>query len=248
MHIGEHVTALRREGVRFAQAAESAGMEAGVPTCPGWQVRDLVGHLGAVHRWAGSYVLTGNPEPTSGADEMALVPPGDSELMQWFRAGHAALVDALGAADPAMTCWAFLPAPSPLAFWARRQAHETAIHRFDAQCAAGAVEGFPVDLASDGIDELLCGFFRRDRGRLVADPPVTVGLQTTDSGAAWTIRIEPDRRVVQPGLAEGDCIVTGPASNLYLLLWNRADSTGLDVTGDAAALDLWRAKAQIKWR
>lgn len=33
-------------------------------------------------------------------------------------------------------CWTFLDAPSPLAFWARRQAHETAIHRADAQLAA----------------------------------------------------------------------------------------------------------------
>ncbi|MER6443505.1 hypothetical protein ABT275_45720 [Streptomyces sp. NPDC001185] len=38
-----------------------------------------------------------------------------------------------------MTCWTFNPArvPSPLAFWTRRQAHETAVHRYDAEAATG---------------------------------------------------------------------------------------------------------------
>src|SRR4029450_13488361 len=68
-------------------------------------------------------------------------PPGDDALVGWFRAGHATLVDALSAADPALDCWTFLPAPSPLGFWARRQAHETAIHRVDAQGPAGGGTG-----------------------------------------------------------------------------------------------------------
>ena len=37
-----------------------------------------------------------------------------------------------------MRCFAFLPAPSPLAFWARRQAHETGIHRADVESAGFA--------------------------------------------------------------------------------------------------------------
>ena len=44
-------------------------------------------------------------------------------------------------------CWTFLPAPSPRAMWARRQAHETAIHRVDAQLAAG----LPVSPWSPGL-------------------------------------------------------------------------------------------------
>ena len=42
--------------------------------------------------------------------------------------------------------------------WARRQAHETAIHRYDAESASGDVNGFDLDFAVDGIDEILVGF------------------------------------------------------------------------------------------
>ena len=62
----------------------------------------------------------------------------DPELLAWFRAGHASLAETLTEADPALVCATFMAAPSPLAFWARRQAHETAIHRADAEIAAGA--------------------------------------------------------------------------------------------------------------
>ena len=53
------------------------------------------------------------------------------------RQGCADLVAALAAAPDDLECWTFLPAPSPRAMWARRQAHETAIHRVDAELAAG---------------------------------------------------------------------------------------------------------------
>jgi hypothetical protein len=69
--------------------------------------------------------------------------PGDDELPGWFREGHASLVRVLEAADPDMTCWTFLDAPSSVAFWARRQAHETAIHRVDAEQAAAGAGGRP---------------------------------------------------------------------------------------------------------
>ena len=66
-------------------------------------------------------------------------------------------------ADESLSCWTFLPAPSPLAFWTRRQAHETAIHGADADASAGRASVFPADFAADGVDELLTGFQARHR-------------------------------------------------------------------------------------
>ena len=49
MEIAEHIAVIEREGQLFANAAEQAGLDAEVPSCPGWDVRDLVRHLGMIH-------------------------------------------------------------------------------------------------------------------------------------------------------------------------------------------------------
>jgi uncharacterized protein (TIGR03083 family) len=248
-----------------------------VPTCPGWQVRDLVRHVGGVHRWAASFVRDGRTDPADPPElSFFAEPPADETLLDWFREGHAALVAALGAADPAVKCWTFMPAPSPLAFWARRQAHETAVHRVDAQSAAGAVTEVPADLAADGCAELLEGFVVRRPRRFTADPPVAIAFEITaaarpagappgsgardtgrntgrnpaasdDAGQAWTVRIGPDGMRTAAGRHDADLLLRGPAPALYLALWNRAGLDGLEVVGDAAVWELWRARMRVTW-
>jgi uncharacterized protein (TIGR03083 family) len=129
MKTAAYVEILDREGALLAEAAEAAGSDAEVPTCPGWRVRDLLRHTGTVHRWATAFVAEGLAAPRPADD-----PPGldGAPLLTWFREGHQRLVDTLADAAPDVRCWHFLPAPSPLAFWARRQAHETTVHRLDA--------------------------------------------------------------------------------------------------------------------
>src|SRR5205814_10717487 len=121
---------------------------------------------------------------------------------------------ALEAADPGMTCWTFLEAPSPLAFWARRQAHETAIHRVDAQQAAAgagaAVEpAFTPQFAADGIDELIMGFLGRDAKRGSWDGPAGTLTLHADDGAGgsaqWRVLSEPGGRAVPRGDGAADC-------------------------------------------
>ncbi len=96
-----YIGALRREGELLAAAADRAGMGAGVPSCPDWAVRDLLKHTGYVHRWAAEFITRGLTRPEGGTSEAAILSqgPGDDRLPGWFREGHAALVQALGAAD-----------------------------------------------------------------------------------------------------------------------------------------------------
>jgi uncharacterized protein (TIGR03083 family) len=300
MEIADHIACLRREGELLAEAAERSSLAASVPACPGWRVRDLLAHLGFVHRWATSYVAEGQTEMTSepGEEEIIRLAPADEALVGWFRDGHARLVSVLAAADPAMHCWAFLPAPSPLAFWARRQAHETAIHRADAQLAAAAaghgadLDPFPAGLAADGVDELLTGFGGRNPGSL-SDAPATLVIRAEDGAAApaWTVVMGQPRARVSRGLdpaagqaepgatssadpaagpsevgtmgpvdpaagpahagpsgpASAYCEVTGPASALYLMLWNRGTAADIDVRGDAGVLATWRQNMRVRW-
>jgi uncharacterized protein (TIGR03083 family) len=262
MEIAAHITALRGEGNLLALAAERAGPDAAVPVCPGWRMRDMLIHTGYVHRWATGYVtgqhLTPVAEPSE-AEILRSSPVSDEMLPGWFREGHGLLVSALEQAGPGVKCWTFLDAPSPLAFWARRQAHETAVHRVDAQLAAGipaaALDAFTPGLAADGIDELLMGFARRNSKRgLRSDPPCWLAVHAAGDGGDWFVRMGTDSAEVTRGvIPDGDrppgrgCELAGAPAALYLLLWNRGGSNGLGVRGDIRVLDTWRRQMRVTW-
>ncbi|WNZ13842.1 maleylpyruvate isomerase family mycothiol-dependent enzyme [Streptomyces sp. 11x1] len=262
METAEHIRALDEEGRLLATAARKAGTDAEVPTCPSWRVRDLVRHTGAVHRWATAFVAEGQPTPRPLPDG-----PGELDgdtLLTWFEDGHRRLLDTLRAAPADLDCWSFLPAPSPLAFWARRQAHETAVHRADAESALGDARGahlteavldptptltsdFAVDFAVDGIDELLLCFHARPKSRVRTETPRVLRVRATDTDAAWTVRLSSQppaaERVDVSHAPDADCEITGPASRLYLALWNRIPLPS--VTGDPALAELWREASGI---
>lgn len=238
MEISEHLEVLDAEGQLLARAAEEAGTDAKVVTCPGWAVRDLLRHTGAVHRWAAAYVTEGH------SSRLPLSDPPDLDgaaLVDWYRQAHTDLVSTLRAAAPDMQCWAFLPAPSPLAFWARRQANETAVHRVDAESARGGVPSpIGTEFAADGIDELLRGFHARSRSRVRTPEPRVLRVRATDAGAdaVWTVHLSQEPPVTERGdEALAECEISGPAERLYLALWNRGPLP--HVTGDTALSTLW---------
>jgi uncharacterized protein (TIGR03083 family) len=247
MEIAEHIQVVDTEGRLLAAAAEKAGVDAEVATCPGWQIRDLVRHQGAVHRWATGFLADGfmahRPMPDA--------PPGlDGDgLLAWYREGHRTLVDTLTAAPPDLECFAFLPAPSPRAFWARRQAHETTVHRVDAESALDgpsrdASDPITEEFAVDGIDELLTGFHARGRSRVRSDTTRLLRVRATDAGATWAVRISQDPPAAERGAADdAECEVSGTAARLYLALWNRQPFP--DVTGDASLAALWRENSGV---
>ncbi|MGW4733620.1 maleylpyruvate isomerase family mycothiol-dependent enzyme [Streptomyces shenzhenensis] len=248
METAEFVRILDREGRLLAAAAEAAGTGAEVPTCSNWRVRDLLRHTGAVHRWAAGFVADAHAGPRPLGD----LPDLDgAALVAWYRDSHRRLVDTLAAAPPDVACWTFLPvkSPSPLAFWARRQAHETTVHRYDAEAARGGPAS-PVapEFAVDGIDELLCGFHARSRSRVRTDAPRllrvrAMGADAAD-GAVWSVRLSDLPPVtVRDASGRADAELAGPADRLYLALWNRAEVPS--VTGDAALAALWQKTSAI---
>ena len=245
METAEHIRALDEEGRLLAAAARKAGTDAEVPTCPDWRVRDLVRHTGAVHRWATAFLADRHPSPRPLDDGPEL---DGAPLLTWFEDGHRRLVETLRTTPADIDCWSFLPAPSPQAFWARRQAHETAVHRADAESALGGEVGLPdVDFAVDGVDELLLGFHARTRSRVRTAAPRVLRVRATDTDAVWTVRLSSQppvaERVEASRAGDADCEITGPAPRLYLSLWNRLPLPA--VTGDPALARLWRAPSGI---
>jgi uncharacterized protein (TIGR03083 family) len=248
MQTAEHIAIVQREGERLASAAERTSLDAPVPTCPDWTLRDLVRHVGGIHSWAATIVSQARDRPYDPFAELEASWPSDAALVDWFRTGHQALVQALESAPDDLSCFAFMSAGSPLGFWARRQAHETAIHRADAEAAGGTAAAYPPEQAVDGIDELLFGFMSRRGQRLKADQPCTLSLQASDADAAWLVHISPDEpRVSREAPGSADCRVNATASDLFLLVWNRRAPAGLEVQGDASLLDLWRQSITIRW-
>jgi len=91
--IATHLFAFEAEGDLLAESATKAGIDGQVLSCPQWQIRDLLQHIGQVHRWAHSYVSSGRTTPPDASDSPA-TPPGDDELLDWFRDGHQTLLAA----------------------------------------------------------------------------------------------------------------------------------------------------------
>ena len=250
MDIDRHLRALAEEGERLADAATGTSLGTAIPTCPGWDVEALLRHLGGIHRWAAMIVAERRTTPVrTDAEPIRTMraEPAPSELVAWFRAGHGALLDVLRAAPSDLECWTFLPAPSPLAFWARRQAHETAVHRADLQLAIGTPDPYPPDFAADGIDEMLCGWLDGSKGRLRFDRTATLAIHAADADRRWHVRIDSHEARASREEAPADCQLRGPAGDLYLLLWNRLslDQTTIAVSGDAEVPDLWRQTVRI---
>jgi uncharacterized protein (TIGR03083 family) len=250
--VADHIDALRAEGQLMAAAVAGSSPDAPVPTCPEWVVRDLVRHMGGVHRWATGYVAEARTEHEDvELDEVVGAWPDDADLAEWLRRGCTALADALAAAPADLECWTFLRAPSPLAMWARRQAHETAIHRVDAERAAGAtLHPFAAPFAADGVDELLSCFVTRRSSSLRSATPASLAVGCTDADAAWLLRIEADAVTTASGpdaAGAADCSVRGAAAQLYLALWNRAGPDALAVEGDRDVLGRFLDSVQVRW-
>jgi uncharacterized protein (TIGR03083 family) len=245
MDSGTFLNALRRDGGLIADIAAGYDLDSPVPTCPGWTLRDLVRHTGGTHRWAAAHVAPPRADTLSAREEAAMhVAPGDAELVNWFRNGLAHLMRSLQGGDPHATIWHFLPAPNGLAFWTRRQAHETAIHRVDAQSVTGATSSIEKRFAADGIDELLYGFFARP-GRVSSPQSYAIALHPTDIDRHWLVTVGPEAAETTDRTGPADVAVHGSAADLYLLLWNRRDTDGLKITGAEPALAHWRANAKV---
>ncbi|MCI0347029.1 MAG: maleylpyruvate isomerase family mycothiol-dependent enzyme, partial [Chloroflexi bacterium] len=168
------LAALDRDSRAFAEAAR-AGWDAEVPACPGWRMPDLVWHLGEVHNFwrtiAGDRMTDwkGYVEPER---------PSDGELLAWYETGVDTLVSTLRDADPDTEVFTWAP-QKDIAFIVRRMAQETAVHRWDAEDAAGRSYAIEPALAADGIDEFLTFFLpNADKDA----PPVagTVHVHCTD--------------------------------------------------------------------
>src|SRR5215204_3961209 len=148
------LAALERDGIAFADSCAAAGLDTPVRACPGWTVSDLLWHLGEVH-----YFWTAIIRDLKSSYEGYVEPPRppDDQLLDFYRSGFADTLQVLSDADPGASVWTWTD-DHTAGFVVRRMAHETAMHRWDADQAAKRDMPIEGDLASDGIDEFLLHF------------------------------------------------------------------------------------------
>jgi uncharacterized protein (TIGR03083 family) len=233
----ELVTAIRREGEGLVSAA-GMGLDAEVPACDGWDVRALVEHVSKVYARIVRIVSSRASEPPEAGTQVPAGEPIDvlCDLLD-------DLVSELSDCDPETPLWNWAPdAPQDATFWARRMAHESAVHRFDAQAAHGVMQPIDADLASDGIDELIdviaARVYTRDD---VNGPTGTVTLHATDN-EAWHLHLAPKGLQRAEAAKEPDAVVSATTSALLLAAYGRVPWSALDVTGkDTELLDRWSA-------
>ncbi|GAA2710001.1 MULTISPECIES: maleylpyruvate isomerase family mycothiol-dependent enzyme [Streptomyces] len=239
-------TALLRSHVHGADA------DAPVPTCPEWTLGQLLRHLGGAHRWAETAVRTRAQEPVPDT-ELNTVPQRTGEdldpLGSWLEEGAALLAGTLRTAGPAAPVWSPVPEESAryrcAGFWARRMAHETAVHRADAALAVGAEFALEAEVARDAVEEWL-GFaglpeaYEAAPGRPgLLGPGRTLHFHATGARPAdWFVDLTGTAPVVRPAPADATVVVHGSLTDLLLFLYRRP-APDVHVTGDAGLLALW---------
>jgi uncharacterized protein (TIGR03083 family) len=221
-----------------------------IPTCPEWTLRQLVTHVGRSQRWAAEITRTRSDAfiPFREVPDGRL-PDDRADQCAWLRAGAGLIVDAVREAGSGLV-WS-PTGPRPAAYWIRRMAHETLVHRADAQLAAGAEpEPFiEADVAADAIDEwlmLLTGGLGESDERIKALPSgATLHIHATDDGLGgrgeWMVRHDAGGLTVEPGHGKGDAALSGPAASLLLVLMRRrpVSDPAVTVYGDSAVVDGW---------
>lgn len=229
----------RECGATVEALEEVPAMDTIVATCEDWTVSELAVHLGAFCGFWTHVLCEGTGRTKTPFPD----PPEGPEVVRWLDELGGHLVAELDATPPSTEVWTWFAADHTAGFVARRCAHELAVHRYDAQSALGACAPIDSRLAVDGIDEILESLVTA-RDRTGEGIGRTLSLSCTDEDVSWRVAMGPDRIDVAreqsaAGAPAGDLAVTGPASDLELVLYHRPALSPVDMSGDYSVLDEW---------
>lgn len=215
---------------RFVEQAVAADVLARpVPACPGWDVGELLRHLGVVQRVVVGWVEAGRrPRATPSG-------PDDGDVRAWFAHGWRRLQETLDAGPASTPAATWCPWDATLGFWRRRQAHEHLVHAVDVAQALGLDEpAVPGAVALDGVDEVLRLWLGTQLGQAVGGRGDVVRLVAGDRG--WTVGLHPSLVEVHDRPVEPEAVVRADPAQLYRWLWGRGSDDVVEIEGDRAVV------------
>ena len=231
----EYVDHIKRDYALMMQAL--AGPVVPVPSCPEWDTNDLAVHMGMVYLHQAFVVENG--ERPHNEEHLASV-DGIDQPIELLAAGFEAIIAALDLAREERKTWSWHHSDFSVDFWFRRMAHETVIHRCDAQIARGLTCEIDESLALDGVDEVLD--FLPLLGSWSGAPNVDFGIvsvaaQTSTGTKFWTLTFTSElAAVVQAHDVDPQArlVISGDAVAMDLYLWGRitSDDSRISLTGD----------------
>jgi uncharacterized protein (TIGR03083 family) len=232
---------LRADADRMAALAVR-DLDAPVPPCPGWDVREVITHTGAVYSHKVACMRkAARPED----DDWAREPSEGEDLLDWFRARLEELIVELEERGPDAPSYTWYDAQQNVMFWYRRMAQETVVHRVDVESAFGEVTPVDDELALDGVDEVLDWFLTYQAEDVGPDGPGrgTVAVRTGDH--IWRLNLSADDIELSREPGACDAVVSGEPSELVLWLWGRRPDTAVSLEGDQALLTGMRERLRI---
>jgi uncharacterized protein (TIGR03083 family) len=242
----DHIELLGAEADRFASSLTGAELDATVVTCPDWTVRDLVSHVGGLHRWSTELVTSGILAETWRSSLPLDYPDGAAPLeawRAWLTTGAADACRTFAAAEQAAPVWAW-GADQHARFWPRRMLFETAIHRIDLDLTLGRAPDLPVGVAVEGIDEQLenLPFVARWNGEVgrLRGAGEMLGFTASDADASWRVRLEADGWWWDRGSDGSNVVAEATTVDLLLLMVGRP-VPDVAIRGDRALLERWLA-------
>ena len=255
------MTRLGRESARLARVVAALPAGASVPPPPGtdgpWSADDLLWHLAGQYLLWTALVRGQHRHPGAEAPAPARLAAREALLACYRRASEdlQEVLEAAGSGDLAMT----RAAQQRAGLIGRGLAHETLLHRVDAEVAAGDRTSMDPGQCADGVDEVLRVVLSAwpEDSRFAAAPGQTLRLRAADTGDTWLIRLGTARRTgpqagpgpaVQLAAADpgGDAAATvaGGAADLDCWLWRRPPAGLLERSGDPGTLSRFAAVLQ----
>ena len=216
----EYLKAIRADGESLLAHAGEAP-DAAVPSCPGWDNRMLARHIGRIWLYVSQQARTTEQLESNGA------PAEGEDPLVWAADGLTAVLLTLTETDPAAEAWNWARSePNTAAFWFRRMAQETAMHRWDADSATGDPLPIAGWLAADGIDEVMTMWLPRRRGQAKEDIVGTAHLHAFDPSegqpSEWFLELGPRGKVTcRYAHEKGDAVLRGTSNDILLRLWQR---------------------------